>query len=217
MRNARAMAQLPLHRVSNDRAPEVVATLCDAFHDYPVMRFVVGEAGEEYNDRLQELIGMFVAARVLLGDPMFAIEEDNRIVAVATTTPPGERQTHPDFPARRAATWEVLGEAAKSRYEALVAIWETFSVPGLHVHLNMLGVRRSHAGRGLGRRLLEEVQALSRGNPESTGVALGTEDPKNVPLYQHCGYEVVGHERVTDDLETWYFFRPDDAPARPTA
>ena len=208
-----AMTQLPIVRVSNDRVPELVAALCDAFHDYQVMRFVVGEAGEEYDDRLHTLISMFVAARVLLEDPMFAIEDANRIVAVATTTPPGERKTHPDFPARREATWKVLGEAAKARYETLVAIWETFSVPGLHVHLNMLGVRRSHAGRGLGRRLLEEVQSLSYRNPESTGVALGTEDPKNVPLYEHCGYKVVGHARVTDDLETWYFFRPDDARA----
>lgn len=208
-----AMAQLPIVRVTNDRAPELVAALCDSFRDYQVMRFVVGEAGEEYDDRLHTLISMFVAARVLLGDPMFAIEEANRIVAVATTTPPGERKTHPDFPARREVTWKVLGEPAKARYETLVAIWETLSAPGLNVHLNMLGVCRSHAGRGLGRRLLEEVQSLSRHNPESIGVTLGTEDPKNVPLYEHCGYKVVGHARVTDDLETWYFFRPDDAPA----
>jgi hypothetical protein len=40
-------------------------------------------------------------------------------------------------------------------------------------------------------------------------VTLSTEDPKNVPVYQHVGYGVVGQARVTDDLETWFFFRPD--------
>jgi GNAT superfamily N-acetyltransferase len=175
------------------------------------MRYVVGEAGKEYDARLHAVVDMFVSARVLLGHTIFAIEDAGRVVAVATTTPTGERQTHPDFPARREAVWKILGDNAKARYEGLVEIWERFNVPALHLHLNMLGVRRSHAGRGLGRRLLDEVHAMSRRDPESTGVTLSTEDPKNVPLYQHVGYEVIGHARVTDDLETWSFFRRDDA------
>ena len=205
------MTETSLIRISAERAPEAVAAFCDSFHDYPVMRYVVGEAGKEYDARLHAVVDMFVSARVLLGHTIFAIEDAGRVVAVATTTPTGERQTHPDFPARREAVWKILGDNAKARYEGLVEIWERFNVPALHLHLNMLGVRRSHAGRGLGRRLLDEVHAMSRRDPESTGVTLSTEDPKNVPLYQHVGYEVIGHARVTDDLETWSFFRRDDA------
>lgn len=205
------MTETPLIRVSPERAPEVVAALCDAFHDYPVMRYVVGDAGEAYDDRLDALVGMFVSARVLLEDPILAIEDAGQVVAVATTTPTGERRTHPDFPARREAVWKILGDSAKARHEGLIEVWDRFNVPGLHLHLNMLGVRRSHAGRGLGRRLLDEVHAMSRRDPDSTGVTLSTEDPKNVPLYQHIGYEIIGHSRVIDDLETWSFFRRDDA------
>lgn len=29
-------------------------------------------------------------------------------------------------------------------------------------------------------------------------------------ICQHAGYEVVGHEQVSDDLETWILFRPND-------
>ena len=213
VRRDEAVAAGTLIRVSPERAPEAVAAFCDSFHDYPVMRYVVGEAGEEYDDRLHTLIDLFVSARVLLQDPILAIEDAGRIVAVATTTPVGERQTHPDFPARREAVWKVLGDEAKARFEGLIEVWERSKVPQLHLHLNMLGVRGSHAGRGLGRRLLDEVHAMSVRDPRSTGVTLSTEDPKNVPLYEHVGYEVIGHERVTDDLETWSFFRPDDAAA----
>ena len=46
-----------------DRAEEAVAVLCDSFYDYPVMRHVIGEAGDDYDMRLQTLIGFFVAAR----------------------------------------------------------------------------------------------------------------------------------------------------------
>ena len=41
------------------------------------------------------------------------------------------------------------------------------------------------------------------------GVTLTTEDPSNVPLYEHFGYQVVGHARVAPGLESWGFFRHD--------
>jgi GNAT superfamily N-acetyltransferase len=206
---ARIEAAAP-SRLAPDRVEEAVAALCDAFHDYPVMTYIVGEAGAEYDRRLRELIHVFVSARVLRGEPILAIEDSGRPVAIATLTPPGERPVPPAFPSLREVMWDTLGAAARARYETLVAVWERHAFPSLHYHLNMLGVRRSHAGRGLGGRLLNEVHALSAADPQSSGVSLSTEDPKNVALYRHCGYEVVAHEQVTDELETWQFFRPDD-------
>ena len=40
--------------------------LCAAFHDYPVMRYVIGEADPEYDGKLRQLIGFFVEARLLV-------------------------------------------------------------------------------------------------------------------------------------------------------
>jgi hypothetical protein len=37
-------------------------------------------------------------------------------------------------------------------------------------------------------------------------VSLTTEVPQNVRLYEHFGYEVVGHARVSPELETWGLF-----------
>jgi predicted acetyltransferase len=71
----------------------------------------------------------------------------------------------------------------------------------------MIGVRRSHAGRGLARQLLTAVHDLSRVDPRSSGVTLSTEAANNVPLYHHFGYQLLSHARVSDDLETWAFFR----------
>ena len=74
----------------------------------------------------------------------------------------------------------------------------------------MLGVRPEFSGRGLARALLEEVQAVSRADPRSTGVFLETEDPRNVSFYEHCGYRLTGHARIGRELESWGFFRPDE-------
>lgn len=197
-------------RLPSERIGDTVAALCDAFHDYPVMKYVVGDAGAEYDRNLREMIHVFVSARVLREDPVLGIEDGGHVVAIATITAPAERPDPAELPALREAMWEILGPAAKARHRELVEIWERHTHPGVHYHLNMLGVRRSHAGRGLGGRLLREVQAMSLADSRSSGVSLSTEDPKNVPLYQHGGYEIVGHERVTNELETWQFFRPND-------
>jgi hypothetical protein len=56
---------------------------------------------------------------------------------------------------------------------------------------------------------MEEVHLMSRRRSKSRGVTLTTEDPANVALYEHLGYEVVGHARISPELETWGLFRPD--------
>ncbi|HET9252825.1 MAG TPA: GNAT family N-acetyltransferase [Candidatus Eisenbacteria bacterium] len=207
----RQRLQLPVSALPAPRAQEAVETLADAFRDYPVMRYVIGNAGGDYDRRLDLLIGVFVGRRVAHGHPILAIEQEGVVLGVATLTPPGEHGTppSPEFEARRDALWRELGEEAKARMEALVAVWERLTVPGPQWHLNMLGVRGSHAGRGLGRILMDEVHRISREDPGSTGVSLSTELPSNVLLYEHCGYEVRYHERVADDLETWILFRND--------
>ena len=48
--------------ISPDRLDEIVDVLCDAFHDYPVMRYLVGAGHGDYDDRLQRLIGFFATA-----------------------------------------------------------------------------------------------------------------------------------------------------------
>lgn len=204
---------LPVNSLPSHRSGEAVDVLVDSFHDYPVMRHVVGTAGSDYDRRLRLLIGMFVGRRVALGHPILAVESQKTVLGVATLTPPGEiaAPEPAEFEARREALWAELGREAKARMEALIAVWDRLSVPGPQWHLNMLGVRGSHAGRGLGRNLLDQVHRMSKDDPGSTGVSLSTELPSNVLLYRHCGYELRHHERVSDDLETWILFRPDDA------
>jgi hypothetical protein len=41
-------------------------------------------------------------------------------------------------------------------------------------------------------------------------VTLNTEDPNNLKLYEHFGYEILGHVQVSEALETWGLFRPDE-------
>ena len=71
----------------------------------------------------------------------------------------------------------------------------------------MIGVRRAQQRLGLGRELLGAVHRLADDDPQSTGVSLTTERAENVPLYEHFGYKVIGHARVSAGFETWGLFR----------
>jgi GNAT superfamily N-acetyltransferase len=65
----------------------------------------------------------------------------------------------------------------RARYEAFGAATQSYAVAAPHHHLNMIGVRRSHAGRGLARLLLYHVHALAEADAGSAGVTLSTATP----------------------------------------
>lgn len=200
-------------KLPEDRASEAVDVLQEAFRDYPFLRFVIGPTLDEYETHLRALVDFFTRARFAHGDPVFgAIDAHGQLVGVANVTVPGPRRPAPDLVQRRAALWERLGPSAQARYETYGVACQAFWNHSPRYHVNMVGVRRRRAGQGIGRSLLEAVHRASSKDPRSTGVALTTEDPANVPLYQHLGYSVTGTATLSDSLQTWGFFRPDQAP-----
>jgi len=190
-----------------------VHVLCDAFADYPVMRFVIGPAGGAYARRLRAMVEFFTAVRFDTGVVFGAFPEPGQLAGVANVTLPAPRPMAPPTQALRETMWRELGEEARARYDELGRAWRPLGVEEPNYHLNMIGVRRSVKGRGIGRRLLDAVHELSDSDPISCGTTLTTEDPANVPLYQHFGYRITGHARISASVETWGFFRPRAAPS----
>ena len=188
-------------------AEEVGGVLDAAFADYPVMRYVLGDTGD-YAGRLRTLIGFFQGARVLRDDAIFGILDGQELVGVALCSLP-DRVAPPALDQLRERTWAVLGADARARYDDCVRAWEQVGVAKPNVHVNMLAVPPRHQGRGFARALLERVHAMSRERGDSRGVTLTTESERNVALYQHLGYEVVGRRTIAAGIETWGFWRPD--------
>jgi len=187
---------------------EAVAVLADAFHDYPVMRFVLGPGGD-YDSRLHALVGLFVRARFARQGPVLGLHgADGVLVGVATMTLPRERAASVSFGDWREHLWRMLGGESRARYEAFSAAANGLEPTLVHHHLNMIGVRRDLQGRGHARALLDAVHELAAIDPGSAGVSLSTEHAPNVALYERFGYSVAGYARVTPELETWVMFRP---------
>lgn len=204
-----ASSQSPSIRAAT--ADEALVVLVAAFAGYPVMRHILG-AGEDDAERRRALIGLFVMNRELRDDPILLLEQGGEPLAAMTMTRPGSPGSVPAADALAERTWADLGHDALARYRQFADAANAVDTDVPNLHVDMIGVLPAARGRGLARRLLEEAHRRSLQDPGSTGVSLTTENPANVPFYEHLGYRVIGHRRITDDFATWGFFRPDATP-----
>ena len=205
---------MPVRIVPPSESDTLLAVLCDAFFDYPVMRYVLGPE-PNYAERLGTLVGLFVAARVAGEDLMLSLDDDvGTPVAAALVNLPGGSVPGPAFESLRASVWAELGQEERRRYEAFGAATQPFEIGEPHHHLGMIGVRTAHQGAGHARILLQHVHAVAAADSDSAGVSLTTELSRNVGFYEYFGYELSGYARVAPELETWSFFRPATAADR---
>ena len=202
-------------RLPPERVDDIVDVMADAFLGYPVMRWVAGGEGtpQVLAARERRLVDLFVRRRIARGGPAFGVSDREHstgkslLVAAAILTLPQEPEPPSEVARMTAATWLVLGDDARRRYDAYAKAASLFDALPPHHHLNMIGVRSPHKGRGLARPLLEAVRALAEADPGSAGVSLTTENPRNVELYRHFGFEVIAEADPAPDLKTWGMFQ----------
>lgn len=195
-------------RFFKENLTEITDVLREAFYNYPVMKYVLGDK-EDYDNRLRKLVTFFVSARVLRNEPMLGIcNEENKLVAAALVTLPDDIPPPEEFLKQRELLWAELGSEEKDRYENYGIATSRLRPKEPHHHLNMIGVRNAYQGKGLARQLINAVEALASEHPSSVGVSLDTEVESNVNFYLHLGYELLGQTNVDKNLKTWGFFKP---------
>lgn len=193
--------------LSLNSIPEITDVLCEAFYNYPVMKYVLGET-EDYDIRLRKTITFFISARALRNEPMLGIyNSESQPVAAAVVTLPGDVKSPEELLMRREVLWTELGSEEKARYENYGNVASGMLPKEPHHHLNMMGVRNTYQGKGLARQLINAVEELVSAHPKSTGVSLNTEVEANVNFYLHLGFELLGKAEVDKDIVTWGFFK----------
>lgn len=176
--------------------PKITDVLCEAFYNYPVMKYVLGEK-EDYDTRLRKAVTFFVSARALRKEPMFGIyNEEKNLVATATVTLPEEISNPEELLKKRDTLWAELGSEEKARYENYGNVAFGLLPKEPHHHLNMVGVRNAYQGKGLARQLINEVEKLVLAHPTSAGLSLNTEVEANVNFYLHLGFKLLGKASV---------------------
>lgn len=199
---------MTIERLSRDHKAEAVEVLAAAFHEYPVMRFVLRDAGEAYEARLRALVGFFCELRFTRDFPVLGLRDGGGLAAVAGINDPEPGPWPPALEAAWAETGGIIGRPALDRLERFEATGAGLEPKVPHYYLGIIGVRPDLQGRGLARILIDGLIGMSREHPRSEGITLTTESPGNVPLYRRFGFEVVGEADI-DELHTWVMFRAD--------
>lgn len=75
-----------------------------------------------------------------------------------------------------------------------------------HHYLICIGVVPEFMGQGIGKNMLTSIHAIVDADPSSIGISLDTENPENVALYEHFGYQLTGSETF-DGLTIYTMFR----------
>ena len=181
--------------------------LRDSFYDYPVMKFMLKNSADHYDDHVDLLMGYFTEVRLTKEWPLLGIREEGRLMAVALISPPTPKIAPPELQKVLTELSQAVGEDLIDRMKEYGD--KTYAVPEEpHYYLSMLGVLPEIQGKGYGKRLLEENLEMSARDPLSTGVCLKTEVEHNVGIYQHLGFHVTGKEDL-DGFTSWCMFCPD--------
>ena len=191
-------------RATSDRdLPRVCAVLAEAFHDDPVLAFLLdedsrGKGSRSRPSRRGALLAAFFANRILGGrgiDHILVAGDEAGVAAAAIWIPPRSfDEAGPDLTKMGIVNAIALGEAVmEQRRKALIPLFET-SPTTPNWYLQFLGTLPSSRGRGLASALIAEVTA--RCDAEGIGAHLESSNPTNVPLYARHGFAVTAEVAI---------------------
>jgi ribosomal protein S18 acetylase RimI-like enzyme len=161
-------------------------TLVLGFAADPVARWASPDAAT-YMDRRHEFFGAFGGAAFEHGTAFVA--DDG--AAVATWLPPG---VEPDGEAMAAIMDEQTPPHRKAEMDAFVEQMDRFHPQEPVWYLPLIAADPAHRGRGLGTALMEA--AIERIDADGRPAWLESSNPRNIPLYQRFGFEIVGEIRT---------------------
>jgi len=185
---------------------QLVGALSLAFQNYPVMKRAFDGSPGDRLDWIRRLITLSAQSRQTLGRPTPVARVGDRIVAGANVMFAGQL-TDDTQPSWFDEFLKEAGPSAQDFFPRFIAATESVKLPEPHTYLIMLGVHPEFQGQGIGKKIIEQVEAMSRAIPGCKGVGLDTEEAENVKIYESCGFTVHGESSV-DDLPVWVLWRP---------
>lgn len=194
--------------------PAAVELLAAAFAADPMANYLFVSSAASPEKSLSTLFWFSCEVRFHLGWPLLGRLENGVLQGVLGVTVPEDADWPPALSDISSELGNTIGAAALARLERYAETADTFRPQAPHYHVGFVGVHPRAKGRGHGAALMRAVHAMSSAHPTATGIFLDTENPANLPFYQHLGYAIVG-ETVLDTITLWGMYRPNNT-ASPT-
>ena len=202
-----------VRKMTTEEIPQTAQSLAEAFAKDPHFAYIINQHGEQLIRRLGQGIATFLEHNWL---PKGEVYTHDKQFGAAIWAPPGQWHDSPIdqfrlLPALAGKTGpadifrllNVLGFVENKHKE----IEHKF---GEHYYLAMLGVTPEWQGKGWGDALMKPV--LERCDEEGVPAYLEASTPRNVPLYERNGFEVIakGHYRGATELLHFMWREPAD-------
>ncbi|HAE21230.1 MAG TPA: hypothetical protein DCG47_02760 [Spirochaetaceae bacterium] len=171
-----------------------IEVLADAFALDPSFSYFFGRADRDRPACLF-LSFMFDIARIK-GDELLGAFNDGRLEACSIVEHPvrpgiGSALAFARIAARALVLAARLPRRSFARLQRYMAIARASLPEGRWRYLVMLGARAESRGKGLGGALLDIAIAEAEADPLCAGLALDTENERNLPLYEGRGFRLL--------------------------
>ena len=186
--------------------PEAAHILGRAFQDDPVPLAIF--QGLPAHERVKRLIVGFTAEMSICarqGTPL-AIKDGDQIIAAAAIYPPGH------YPASAIDQITMLAKTIRGDGFYGLGSWlkwlssvEQIHPKWTHYYLEFLGVEPEFQGKGFGSVLLKSL--TEKADAEHAGCYLENSNPRNNPLYQRFGFQIVNTKDIIG-VRNWFMWRP---------
>ncbi len=208
-----------LYHLSRADAPKVVRILLECFKDDPLYRKLIPE--EHLRDRTLPEVFACDAGELLENDDAFADSPDvNGLIIADDDSQPYNHLKF--FSVETFYAWKTnvslikddmslktLGHFLKAR-QYLNATWTKELPPRRYMHIIYFAVRPAARGTGMAHKVMEPV--LRYADQKGLLVSLETHNEKNLPMYQHYGFELHTTIQTPFDLLQYCMIRNPGAP-----
>ena len=186
---------------------QAAAVLAAAFSDDPLARYLLADLGEDYPGCLHEFFRFTCEIRLELGWPFWGVVRDGQLLGVACLSLPEPAEWPPSLSEKLQRLKTRMGATGSERLERYATIVGEYTPREPHYFFGVLGVHPSAQGQGLSSLLLRQAHALTESHPTARGIALDTQKPVNVSIYQHFGYQLTSEHRLCDEVTVYIMFR----------
>ena len=200
------MTKIKITPVNTKDTEKVIEVLFAAFEQDPLMLYFFGN---EYQNLAKYVMEYLCNLAHLSNLSLWGAFIEGELKGVALITPPVANQNKQEAIANLDEQLAIaVGEAVITRIEAYFQIMEAGKPKQPHFYIDILGVMPESQGQGVGKALLEAVHKMSESSPQSCGVALDTENERNLDFYESLGYSVSTTTNL-ERLKVWSMFRSE--------